>query len=264
MSSYPARVRHDATLAAVLLALGLLLLIVGQNLLGQWQVDAAHGQRSTFDHLLALASSASGIAIVSWWVLSLGLAAWAAVLQSAGRRGSANAIAKFSPAFMLRLAFALLSLNLLGIQAAQAAATPEPQWQATSSGATGRAAWHPSGGVQEPLPAVVMAPARTTEESHEANRSGPAWQPQAPTVEPGLLSRQGSRDRAFEHHAEASVVVKPGDTLWSIAADNLGPFATDVDIALHWPMWYSANRGIIGNDPATLRPGQVLQPPTPG
>jgi len=264
MSSDPSRIRHDAALAAVLLGLGLLLLIVGQNLVGQWQVDTAHGQRGTFDHLLALASSASGIAIVSWWVLSLGLAAWAAVLHGAGRSGSANAIAKFSPGFMLRLAFALLSLNFLGIQAAQAAATPGPQWQATASGATGTAAWHTTAGAQGRLPAVEMAPAATSEESHEASRPGPAWQPHPPIVEPGLLSRPGSRDMTFEHPAKSSVVVKQGDTLWSIAADNLGPFATDVDIALHWPSWYSANRRIIGNDPATLRPGQVLQPPTPG
>ncbi|MET4620392.1 hypothetical protein ABIE18_001841 [Arthrobacter sp. 2762] len=263
MSSDPSRIRHDAALAAVLLALGLLLVIVGQSLLGQWQVDVAHGQRGTFDHLLALASSASGIAIVSWWILSLCLAAWAAVLHGAGRSGSANAIAKFSPGFMLRLACALLSLNFLGIQAAQAAATPEPQWQASASGDSGTAAWHPSAGAQGLLPAVGMAPALSTEESHEASRRGPAWQPHPPMVEPGLLSRPGSREMTFEHPAEASVVVKPGDTLWSIAADNLGPFATDVDIALHWPSWYSANRRIIGDDPATLRPGQVLQPPTP-
>ncbi|MFE4077948.1 LysM peptidoglycan-binding domain-containing protein [Paenarthrobacter sp. YIM B13468] len=263
MSSDPPRIRHDAAFAAVLLALGLLLVIVGQSLLGQWQVDVSHGQTSTFEHLLALASSASGIAIVSWWILSLGLAAWAAVLHGAGRSGRADAIAKFSPGFMLRLAFALLSLNFLGIQAGQAAAMPEPQWQATSNGAAGMAAWHPSAGVQGPVPAVEMVPAVTTEESREATRTGPAWRPHPPIVEPDLLSRPGSREMAFEHPVSPGVAVKPGDTLWSIAADHLGPFATDVDIALHWPSWYSANRRIIGDDPASLRPGQVLQPPTP-
>ncbi|WP_224164756.1 LysM domain-containing protein [Arthrobacter sp. StoSoilA2] len=261
MSSDPPRIRHDAALASVLLALGLLLVIVGQTLLGQWQMDVAHGQRSTFEHLLALASSAAGIAIVSWWILSLGLASWAAVLHGTGRSGSANAIAKFSPAFMLRLACAVLSLNFLGVQAAQAAAMPEPQWQATSSGGTSMAAWHPSAGTQGPVPPVEV-PARNTEESHEA-KPGPAWQPRPPIVEPGLLSRPGSRGMTFGHPAEAGIVVKPGDTLWSIAAASLGPLATDVDIALHWPSWYSANRRIIGDDPSTLRAGQVLQPPTP-
>ncbi|MGO4436088.1 LysM peptidoglycan-binding domain-containing protein [Paenarthrobacter sp. RAF9] len=58
--------------------------------------------------------------------------------------------------------------------------------------------------------------------------------------------------------------MQPGDSLWSIAASRLGPFATDVDIALSWPKWYDANRSTFGADPTLLQPGQVLQPPPPG
>jgi nucleoid-associated protein YgaU len=39
--------------------------------------------------------------------------------------------------------------------------------------------------------------------------------------------------------------------------------ATDLDIAMHWPKWYEANRSIIGADPGLLQPGQVLYPPAP-
>ncbi|GAB2653608.1 LysM peptidoglycan-binding domain-containing protein [Kribbella swartbergensis] len=59
----------------------------------------------------------------------------------------------------------------------------------------------------------------------------------------------------------ARVVVKPGDTLWSIAAAELGPNATAEDIAVRWPAWYAANRQSIGPDPDLILPGQVLRTP---
>jgi hypothetical protein len=61
----------------------------------------------------------------------------------------------------------------------------------------------------------------------------------------------------------ASHVVKPGDSLWSIAAAELGPDATDDTIAGRWPQWYAANRQLIGPDPNLILPGQVLNPPAP-
>ncbi|MEU4603025.1 LysM peptidoglycan-binding domain-containing protein [Kribbella sp. NPDC023972] len=61
----------------------------------------------------------------------------------------------------------------------------------------------------------------------------------------------------------ARVVVKPGDTLWSIAATELGPNATPEDVAARWPAWYAANRQLIGPDPDLILPGQVLRIPAP-
>ena len=61
-----------------------------------------------------------------------------------------------------------------------------------------------------------------------------------------------------------SRVVKPGDSLWSIAAAELGPEATDTAVAARWPQWYAANRDAIGPNPSLIKPGQVLQPPGPG
>ena len=57
--------------------------------------------------------------------------------------------------------------------------------------------------------------------------------------------------------------MKAGDTLWSIAAAELGPDATPQDIASRWPAWYAANRQLIGPDPDLIRPGQVLRIPPP-
>ncbi|TCC35188.1 LysM peptidoglycan-binding domain-containing protein [Kribbella sindirgiensis] len=60
------------------------------------------------------------------------------------------------------------------------------------------------------------------------------------------------------------VVVRKGDSLWSLAARELGPSATAEAIAARWPDWYAANRHVIGNDPDLILPGQVLRiPPVP-
>jgi nucleoid-associated protein YgaU len=58
-------------------------------------------------------------------------------------------------------------------------------------------------------------------------------------------------------------VVRPGECLWSIAADRLGPRATDAEIAAEWPRWYRANRALIGPDPGLLLVGQRLRAPHP-
>jgi hypothetical protein len=62
----------------------------------------------------------------------------------------------------------------------------------------------------------------------------------------------------------APVVVRRGDTLWAIAARQLGPGATDADIAEQWPRWWRANQARIGDDPDRLLPGQVLVAPATG
>ena len=43
--------------------------------------------------------------------------------------------------------------------------------------------------------------------------------------------------------------------------DDLGPTATDAEIADAWPLWYAANRAVIGADPNLLQPGQQLVVP---
>jgi hypothetical protein len=57
------------------------------------------------------------------------------------------------------------------------------------------------------------------------------------------------------------VVVRRGDCLWNLVARQLGPGASDAEIAAQWPRWYAANRATIGPDPDLLHPGQRLRPP---
>lgn len=56
----------------------------------------------------------------------------------------------------------------------------------------------------------------------------------------------------------ATVTVRPGDTLWRIAAEQLGSHPALDDIARAWPMIYELNREVIGPDPGLIEPGQRL------
>lgn len=59
----------------------------------------------------------------------------------------------------------------------------------------------------------------------------------------------------------ATVTVRRGDTLWSLAAHRLGPGATPARIAAEWHRWYAANRATIGSDPDRITTGTTLVVP---
>ena len=77
------------------------------------------------------------------------------------------------------------------------------------------------------------------------------------------LSAPPSRRRAPIASDDDDIVVRRGDSLWDIAARHLGTHATDGEIALEWPYWFTANREAIGGDPDHLVPGERLRPPSP-
>lgn len=58
------------------------------------------------------------------------------------------------------------------------------------------------------------------------------------------------------------VVVLPGDSLWSIAADSLPADASDARVAERWPRIYALNRTAIGPDPDLIQPAQRLVLPS--
>lgn len=60
-----------------------------------------------------------------------------------------------------------------------------------------------------------------------------------------------------------TVTVRPGDSLWSIAARHLAPGASDAQVDAAWRAWYAANRPVIGADPDLILPGQLLHAPDP-
>lgn len=76
---------------------------------------------------------------------------------------------------------------------------------------------------------------------------------------PGAERLQGLPQRHTS--APEQIVVRLGDSLWDIAADHLGPDATDWEIAASWPRWHAANRDRIGADPGIILPGMILTVP---
>jgi LysM repeat protein len=265
--------RHDVAMAVVILSLGFLLLGLGYVLLERWRIASAHHQELMYGDIIGFAAAGVGLLIVVWWLLSLVLAFASAICQKAGRTRGAKIAGQFSPVFMRRLALAVLGLNLLGAPLAQAAPSLVDAGWAPSGGSTSiSAAWAPLSSATDgtgsgkqssncPRQAVQM---RTDVPGRGAavDIVQPQWQPRAPVVDPGLMGPKVSRAAQQAGSPDAKeVVVLRGDSLWSIAAKDLGPTANDMEIARHWPKWYAANTEVIGDDPGVILPGQVLKAP---
>ena len=71
----------------------------------------------------------------------------------------------------------------------------------------------------------------------------------------------GGQVRPTEPGSGHVVVVRPGDSLWAIAAAHLPSGHSAEQVARAWPQWYAANRLVIGSDPDVIRPGTTLVPP---
>jgi len=88
----------------------------------------------------------------------------------------------------------------------------------------------------------------------------PGWLPNRPP-RPTESAPMASTARRAGVDKDDEIVVRRGDSLWNLAERHLGPGATDGEIALEWPYWFTANRAVIGSDPDHLVPGERLRPP---
>jgi nucleoid-associated protein YgaU len=234
--------RGDAVVAVLLPACGAALAWAGWLIGGSDRTGAPVRWHSYAD-LLGLAAAAAGLMILAWWGLGLLLAVAGTVLHRTGYARMAAAAFAASPAFLRRLVAAVLGLHLL---AAPAASASVPISGAGPAGpAVPAASAHDSG----PADPYFSVPDRPTP-GRSTVAVDPSWQPAGRVPDPG------------RQPGPATVVVRAGDTLWDIAARDLGGLATDAEVAGHWPRWYAANRAVIGADPALLLPGQVLSPPS--
>ncbi|MET4588897.1 hypothetical protein [Arthrobacter sp. 754] len=264
--------RADAAMAASVLLLGLFLFLTGMGLMERWQQSAARRQGPDIDDLLGAVAVWAGLAIVGWWIVSVLLAAAAAVLAKYGRKRAAVKAGRFCPAFMRRLALAAFSVQLLSAPLAQAAVPPAgPAWVPTQEVAV-QAQWAPTaaseamlgpGITDTPDPASpTQQPAALPPVEPPTPAVRPEWRPSAPVPDPGLLAAQPIRAAQGLPAPPREITVLAGDTLWDIASRQLGPTATDVDVALQWPRWYEANKSQIGESPHVLLPGQILKSPS--
>lgn len=130
---------------------------------------------------------------------------------------------------------------------------PAPGWPVSPADPPPASTPAPSDGSTS-VPAPIW-PSGATPPVPESPRSASAPHHPAPaprTPDPHASPAQGNPVR-----------VRAGDCLWLIASRRLGTSATTEQIAAEWPRWYAANEGVIGSDPSTIRPGQVLRPPMP-
>lgn len=91
----------------------------------------------------------------------------------------------------------------------------------------------------------------------------PAAPPAEVPAEPGAPQTDDPGSPAAEDASDADLVhvVQPGDCLWSIAADRLGPGASAAETAYLVDEIYFANTQAIGADPNLLHPGTALTLP---
>ncbi|GAA1341864.1 LysM peptidoglycan-binding domain-containing protein [Arthrobacter roseus] len=236
------RLQADVAMAISTAALGGLLVATGLILNGR---RAASG---SLQDLVGLAASAVGILLLAWWLTSLILAFVAGLLARGAENRMHRIAAAAAPDYMKRIAVAVLGFNLIAIPAATASGTSAPaSVTATSYSAD--------------APALSPEWTDTQREVSTVQDVTPQWKPTKQSAQGGLLVKQ---QRAEDSRQQHEVTVKPGDCLWTLAATQLGPAATDKQIADQWQLWYTANRDLVGPNPDVLLPGIVLtSPPLP-
>lgn len=130
---------------------------------------------------------------------------------------------------------------------------------------TPAAAGRPLAGVPRPVQRLVLAacgaalaaglalPAHAEPGTLGVGSSAPS----APAA--GVLAGLPLPERASA--ATAVHVVRPGDSLWAIAASRLPAGATDAEITAAWQAVHRANRAVVGPDPDLVHPAQRLRVP---
>jgi nucleoid-associated protein YgaU len=260
-----------------------------------WQSVFEPGPATVDQAMAALCGSLA--LVIALWLLSALLLSLLTALASGSSAASA-ALARGARVLapkVLRNAVAAL----LGVAIAAAPAAADPTGARASGPATtplhrsqgasqAEGVSRPEGVSQD----VGLSPAwtPTAPEMAATPRSDllPGWLPAAPRDSESESSRPTQRPGSAQPRSTASgsratgstpmpsparrtridqddeIVVRRGDTLWALAERHLGPGATDGEIAVEWPHWFTANRAVIGRDPDHLIPGERLRPPERG
>lgn len=246
----------DAMAAAAVAAAGGALLVAGRLLLEDSRAAVPDPGRvftageplslHSLELLAGVCAAGAGLVLTVWWVAGFLCAAAGGILVRCGFIASGRRVLAVAPGPMRRLAAALLGLSLAAGAVPLDAALPAPASAAALSAPASSAA-HSSAG-----------PASASQDGSEEAVS-PLWRPTPPQPPAGNALAPLPRGTPTENQ----VVVVSGDTLWSLAARQLGPLATDAEIAVLWPKWHALNLHVVGPDPHRILPGQILTVPRP-
>ena len=171
------------------------------------------------------------VALSACSLMLLAVALWATTISAIVLLGaSSGVITAVTPAFARRTL-------LLGVAGALVVAPAHAEQQAPAQAETrAQHARHTVDGLPLPdRPDIAVT------------RQAPSTPTAAPDPEP---------------RPEGLVEVRPGDTLWAIAARALPPDVSDAEIARATHRWHEANRAVIGADPDLIVPHQLLTPPS--
>jgi nucleoid-associated protein YgaU len=107
-------------------------------------------------------------------------------------------------------------------------------------------------------PAATLDAAAPAAEARDAAAPSLDWTAPAP-------QQPAPAAPAPEQDVAPTVVVRPGDTLWDLAEQDLVERGdrdpSDAEVAQAWPSWWAANRDAVGADPDLIQPGTHLTPP---
>lgn len=194
-----------------------------------------------------LVTALAGLALVGCaaWAWAVGSVVVVDALRVAGRVAGAGAAGlgdaprRGVPAWAARAVLAACGVAALTATPAHADPVAAPPQQHLAAHARDAA---PDPGTPDGLP----YPDRAT---------GPAATP------PSGGTGSGAAAAGSVTAAPATVVVRPGDSLWRIAAGLRGPDAPDADVAAVVVRLHALNRAEIGPDPDLIQPGQRLRLP---
>jgi hypothetical protein len=154
---------------------------------------------------------------------------------------------RFAPTTLVRLVDAAIGTSV----AVAVVAGSAPAWATGPGGGAARSGAPTAASVSVPVadwPALSVA----------ADPASPRAVQPSPAA---LQARSRARGRPAPTRGVAALVVRDGDSLWTLTRRWLGADATRAEVAVQWPRLYAANRAVIGPDPDLIHPGQRLVPP---
>lgn len=115
--------------------------------------------------------------------------------------------------------------------------------------------------------ALAQAPAAAADPG--GGRTAPSWAagttglplPDRASADPTPRPRHAVPSTQQEQRRTRTVQVRPGDSLWSIAAGLLPAGASDAAVHLAWRRIAAANAEVLGPDPDLIFPGTALRVP---